>query len=230
MKRIGIIVAMKSEFEALYDKIGEKQESIRVGSREIYHYVNGKLDLYVTDTAEGEIAATMMTQYLITKFGVEMILNFGLCGSLKPEYKCKDLVLVKEVVHFDFDITALNPEMKVGEYPDRESIYFTTDETLRKEVLKLENIKEVRVASSDKFIGEESKKQGLIRDFDADVCEMESAGIVITSEANEVPCLLVKCISDNAGDDAKYEFRDIVKSGVKEYVDLIIKLLKTLQN
>ena len=120
--------------------------------------------------------------------------------------------------------------MKVGEYPDRESIYFTTDETLRKEVLKLENIKEVRVASSDKFIGEESKKQWLIRDFDADVCEMESAGIVITSEANEVPCLLIKCISDNASDDAKYEFRDIVKSGVKEYVDLIIKLLKTLQN
>lgn len=229
MKRIGIIVAMKSEFEALYDKIGEKKESIKVGNREIYHYVNGGLDLYVTDTAEGEIAATMMTQYLITKFGVEMILNFGLCGSLKPEYKCKDLVLVKEVVHFDFDITALNPEMKVGEYPDRESIFFETDESLRKEVLKLERIKEVRVASSDKFIGEESKKQGLIRDFNADVCEMESAGIVITCESNDVPCLLIKCISDNAGDDAKYEFRDIVKSGVKEYVDLIIKLLKTLQ-
>ena len=229
MKRIGIIVAMKSEFEALYDKIGEKQETITVGSREIYHYVNGTLDLYVTDTAEGEIQAAMMTQYLITKFDVDMILNFGLCGSLKSEFKCKDLVLVKEVVHFDFDITALNPNMKVGQYPERDEIFFKTDELLRKEVLNIENIKEVRVASSDKFIGEEGMKRRLISDFNADVCEMESAGITITALSNHVPCLLIKCISDNAGDDAKFEFRDIVKTGVEEYVDLIIKLLKVLQ-
>ena len=228
MNKIGIIVAMKSEFEALYDKIGTRIEIINSGFREIYHYKRNNLDIYVTDTAEGEIAAASMTQYLITKFNVEMILNFGLCGSLNNKYQCKDLVLVKELIHYQFDISELDSTSVVGLYPGKESNIFITDDNLRKNIIKIENIPEVRVASGDKFIGSESGKKFLINNFNADICEMEAAGIIITAKANNIPCLLIKCISDNASDDAHIEFRDIINDGITQYVDLIIKFLDSI--
>lgn len=228
MKKIGIIVAMKSEFEALYNKIGTKVETINSGIREIYHYKRNDLDIYVTDTAEGEIAASSMTQYLITKFDVKMILNFGLCGSLNPNYQCKDLVVVKELVHYQFDISELDSSLIAGQYPGEETNIFVTNDILRSKLHNIQNIPEVRVASGDKFVGSESAKNYLINNFNADICEMESAGIIITSRANNIPCLLIKCISDNASEDAHIEFRDIINDGITQYVDLIIRFLDNI--
>ena len=228
MKKIGIIVAMKSEFEALYNNIGTRIETIKTGIREIYHYKRNSLDIYVTDTAEGEIAASSMTQYLITKFDVDMILNFGLCGSLKSSYKCKDLVVIKELIHYDFDISELDNSLKVGQYPGHRSEIFSTSEDLRNKLQNIKKLPEVLVASADKFVGSEKSKKNIIEKYNADICEMESAGILLTSIANDIPCLLIKCISDNAGDDAHIEFRDIINEGITQYVDLIIKFLDSI--
>ena len=225
MKKIGIIVAMKSEFEQLYNKIGTRVETIKSGIREIYHYKRNDLDIYVTDTAEGEIAAAGMTQYLITKFDVDMILNFGLCGSLNKDIKCTDLVVVKNLVHYQFDITGLNPDMQVGQYMGEDSNIFTTDDSLRALLKDLCDLKEVTVASGDQFVSNTEVKNRLVKEFNADICEMESAGIIITCKSNNVPCLLIKLISDNADEGASISFRDIVNSGINHYVDLIIKLL-----
>lgn len=225
MNKIGIIVAMKSEFEALYNNIGTKIETINNGIREIYHYKRNNLDIYVTDTAEGEIAASSMTQYLITKFDVEMILNFGLCGSLNNNYKCKDLVVVKELIHYQFDISELDNSMVVGQYPGYNSNIFQTDLKLIDLLDSIQYLPKVKVASGDKFVGSEESKNNLINKFNCDICEMESAGIIITSHANNIPCLLIKCISDNASDDAHIEFREIINDGINQYVELIIKFL-----
>ena len=225
MKKIGIIVAMKSEFEQLYNKIGSRVETIKSGIREVYHYKRNNLDIYVTDTAEGEIAAASMTQYLITKFDVDMILNFGLCGSLNKDIKCTDLVVVKNLVHYQFDITGLNPDMMVGQYMGEESNVFTTDTKLRELLNNVANLREVTVASGDQFVSNSEVKGRLVKDFNADICEMESAGIIITCKSNNIPCLLIKLISDNADEGASVSFRDLVNSGINHYVDLIIKLL-----
>lgn len=228
MKRIGIIVAMKEEFEALYDKIGKKIETIYNGNREIYFYKRKDLDIYVTDTAEGEIQASSMTQYLITKFDIDLILNFGLCGSLNPKYKCKDLVVIKEMVHYDFDITSLRHDYIVGQYFGQNGNVFYADKHMIDKVMKIEALPLVKVASADKFVGDNDFKRKLIDEFNADICEMESAGIMITAKTNNVPCLLIKCISDNAGDEAHMDFNDIVSQGIDSYVELIIKFLDSL--
>jgi adenosylhomocysteine nucleosidase len=55
----------------------------------------------------------------------------------------------------------------------------------------------VRCASADKFVDDAEQKSKLAKDFGAEICDMESAGILFTSKMNNVPCLLVKCISDS---------------------------------
>lgn len=228
MRKLGVIVAMKSEFAYLYDKIGEFKESIVQGNVEVYRYERNNIMLYVVDTAEGEIAASCMTQYLISQFGVEGILNFGLCGSLKPEYKCGDLVVVRDVIHYDFDISALNSNCGVGVYPNKTSPYWAIGGECIKILQEVYPLREVRVASADKFVGSVALKNALVQDYNADICEMEAAGIAVCCDWNKVDCLLIKCISDNAEEDAHREFREVVNEGVEQFMQVVTQFLDAI--
>ena len=52
-------------------------------------------------------------------------------------------------------------------------------------------------ASGDKFIAKKEKKEELHNIFNADICEIEAAGIVLTCNKNKIPCLLIKTVSDS---------------------------------
>ena len=69
----------------------------------IYIYKLGNDNFYVAHSGAGEIAVSMTTQFLITKFDVEFIVNFGVVGGLTPEMKLARTCFVESVVHSDFD-------------------------------------------------------------------------------------------------------------------------------
>lgn len=58
------------------------------------------------------------------------------------------------------------------------------------------NLKEVVCASGDKFIADAQQKGFLKDTFGAEICEMESAGIILTAKRNNVPALFIKAVSD----------------------------------
>ena len=41
------------------------------------------------------------------------------------------------------------------------------------------------------------QKSALNQNFGAEICDMESAGVLFTCKFNGVPCLMVKCVSDS---------------------------------
>ena len=67
-------------------------------------------------------------------------------------------------------------------------------------------LKAVVCASADKFVDEPDKKRFLNRTFGAHICDMETAGIVITAARAGVPCLVIKTVSDGVeGGAAEFE-------------------------
>ena len=58
------------------------------------------------------------------------------------------------------------------------------------------SLKRVICASGDKFVDDPAKKRALHADFNADICEMEAAAILLTCNRNRVPCLMIKAVSD----------------------------------
>ncbi|MBR5927948.1 MAG: 5'-methylthioadenosine nucleosidase, partial [Spirochaetia bacterium] len=57
----------------------------------------------------------------------------------------------------------------------------------------------------DKFVASAEEKERIHNEFAADICEMEAAGIVLTCEANNVSCLLLKAIADSlTGGDKEF--------------------------
>lgn len=225
MKKIGIVVAMAVESEPLQQVFGAPKKSFFYGAFDVKEYAFDGKSVYFATCTEGEIAAASCTQYLISTFGVELIFNYGLCGALDGG-SLGETYLIKGVAHYEFDLSPLSGA-PVGKYERFDGVIIPTDEKMRKAVKTVcPDIKEVVCASGDKFVADAAIKERLRSTYGASVCEMESAGVLITSVNAGVPQIIIKVVSDS-GDDAT-EFIDYVKGKNTEYIDLVAKVLKSL--
>lgn len=201
MDKIGLIIAVEMEsFLKVFDKYEKKK---KIGSFNIYEYSLKKGKLIVCESGAGEIASAAATQLLISLYEVSYIINFGVAGGLKEEIRVFDNCLVENVVHYDYDITSAG-NYKLGQYMFKNDIYFETDKkmfSMVKENFPL--VKVVNCASGDKFITEKEKRTIYGEKFNCQICEMEAAGILITCRRNEIPCLIIKSISDSVDDGAE---------------------------
>ena len=145
----------------------------------------------------GEIAAAAATQFLISQMEVDFIVNFGVVGGLTEEMTKTKMCVVESVVHYDFDTTEVDA-VEVGRYLTYPDIYIPTTPDLVEKAENLQpDLKRVVCASGDKFIGNPEKRRKWTGYLGADICEMEAAGIVLTSNRNRVPCPLIKIVSDS---------------------------------
>ena len=194
-KKIGVVVAI--EVDAVLGKYGEPKESLKKRGNTVHVYENEDFTMYVLDSGAGEIASAAGTQLLISEFGVDMIINFGVVGALTEEMTTAELCVVEKVIHYDLDTTNwLN--LPRGQYPDQPSAYVPADAVLLNKALEINpSLKKVTCASADKFVDAADTKRELHEKYGADICEMEAAGIVLTCARNNVPCLLIKAISDS---------------------------------
>jgi len=70
-----------------------------------------------------------------------------------------------------------------------------------------------RLVSGDSFIASTAKRKWLRETFHADAVDMVSAGIVRVCEANGVPYVIIRVLSDNADESASVAFTQFVQSG-----------------
>lgn len=221
MKKIGMIVAMNKELKSYFAKLGNVEE-IENNAYTIWKATAYDKEIYIAKSGVGEISTAGATQYLITKYGVELIINFGICGKLSPNLKLLDTVVVKSVVHYQFDVSEID-NVKPGVYMNN-SPYIDADNRLIAQLLSLDkNLKEVVCASGDLFVARKEDKEYLIKNFNADICEMESAGILITALKNSVKCVLIKSVSDDCDG---MDFNTYCELATKKYVDIVDKFVK----
>ena len=226
MKKIGLIAAMSGELNALLESMGEVTPLPAPNGKRVLYAKQGDKEIYLAESGIGEIYSTMAAQHLITAYGVEAIINFGVCGSLKKKHTLKKTVILSSVVHYEMDTSDLDG-VEVGRYAHLPSVYIPLDKSLIEKAQAFDPTIETAIcASGNKFVTKESDKRYLTEQFDADVCEMESAGIALTCMANNVPCLLIKAISD--GEGGAEEFRAVVDEASRVYISLVKMLMQSL--
>lgn len=227
MKKIGIIVAVKDEFESFLKDNSFKIEKVDTTCFDVEKTIINDNEIYVLRSGYGEIDASAGTQFLISIFGVEYILNYGVVGALKSGLKVQDLFLIEKVVHYDFDASSIDGT-RIGEYLDIKDIYMKTDSSLNQKVIKLmPNISPVICASGDKFIADMNFKKKLVDEFDASICDMESAAIIRICLKNKIPCVAIKCISDTLEGTGK-DYLENVSASSKIAFNLLKKFLFTI--
>ena len=223
MKKIGMIVAMSKELKSYFETLGDLVDL----DEKVYDVWKASAygnELYIVKSGVGEISAAAATQYLLTKFNVDLVINFGVCGKLSSDLKLLDTVVVKSVVHYQFDTSEIDGTAP-GVYMNN-SPYISADNRLIDQLLSLDDtIKTVVCASGDLFVSRKEDKEMLIKNFGADICEMESAGILITCLKNDVPCILIKSVSDDCDD---MDFVTYCELATKKYVEIVDKFVKSI--
>lgn len=201
MKTIGIVVAMNRESALLELFKARTEERICGIPFHIFDAKNNKIVL--TTCGVGEVSAASATSILICHYGAEEIINYGFVGSLKHDLPINAVVGVNSVIHTDVDLTAFGS--KLGQYDGRDEVDFKPSIGLIKNILG-ENIHLVRLASADKFISDGKKKAAIAKEFSADICDMEGAGIAVVCTRSQIPFAFVKVVVDGLEDDCTQTF------------------------
>lgn len=211
MKKVGVVVAIESE--ALFKMYNDLEKLDCPKGYDLFHRKNGDLDTYFLRSGMGEVFAAAGTQYLIDSCNVDIVVNFGVVGGLTHDMKLHRICVVDKVIHYRYDASEFLP-VKKGQVPEHD-IEIKLDKNLVNKALQInEELITATCASGDKFVGTEKEKREIHETFNADICDMESVGIVLTCELNNIPCLMLKGVSDGLTGGAGEFFEELTKAAL----------------
>ena len=210
---IGIIGAMDSEVDTLFARMTSK-EKINLNHLTFY---KGKLydkDVVIVKCGIGKVNAALCTQLLILNFKVSKIINTGIAGATGTGLKIYDFVVSTEAVYHDFDVQFFG--YKPGQVPGMPEAFVADPSLVEAAAAAFEqtdfsaNLKlsKGRIASGDQFISGNEKKSYIISTFHPQCVEMEGCAIAQTCYANNVPFVIIRCMSDTADDSVKETYSE----------------------
>ena len=225
---IGIIGAMESEVESIFANMTSK-EKININNLTFYKGLLFNKDVVVVKCGIGKVNAALCTQLLILNFKVDKIINTGIAGATGKGLTIYDFVVSSQAVYHDFDTSFFG--YKLGQVPGMEET-FKADEDLQKlalqafeksELAKNHKIQNGLIASGDQFISGGERKSFIINNFHPLCVEMEGCAIAHTCFANNIPFVIIRCMSDCADDSAveTYEESKASKASSEFLLDFI---------
>ncbi len=210
---IGIIGAMDSEVDTLFSRMTAKE---KINLQHLTFY-KGKLfdkDVVIVKCGIGKVNAALCTQLLILNFKVSKIINTGIAGAIGEGLKIYDFVVSTEAVYHDFDVQFFG--YKLGQVPGMPET-FKADTSLvdtamsafeQTDFSKELKIKKGLIASGDQFISGNEKKAFIISNFHPQCVEMEGCAIAQTCYENNIPFVIIRCMSDTADDSVKETYSE----------------------
>ena len=225
MKKIGIVVAMEEEFEAVKNKMKDIQ------TKEIYNLIFttgkiGKKECILVKSGVGKVHAARTTQVMVDKFDLEYIVNVGAAGSVNDMLQIGDVVIGQDVVQHDFDITAFGHSKG---YITGVGNSIKCDEKLVEKLREIvENgperqyqIKLGIVATGDIFCEDIAMKNKIRAKFDADVVDMECGAIAQVAYLNKIPFTVIRSVSDTPDGKNANTFDKNLKLASKRCANLL---------
>lgn len=232
---IGIIGAMKEEVASFLAEIKQVKKEKQGGSC-FYHGVLFGKEVVVVQCGVGKVNAAIATQIMIDRYAPQRILFTGLAGSGCSKVAIGDFVLATALVQHDFDLTHFGREKgmvpAVGRFlksdpcflADLEKAFMLTKE----ENPQLGDLHKGVIASGDCFVADRSLMESITKEFDAIAVEMEGAAVAQVCFLNEIPCVILRLISDHADEKATVDFQAVLDKASLSEIKIIKNLL--LQN
>lgn len=227
----GIIGAMESEVNAIYAQM-ENKEIVEYNGIKFYKGSLYGKDVVVIQCGIGKVNAALCTQLLILKFGVDKVVNTGIAGATGTDLNIYDFVVSTETVYHDFDTQFFG--YKLGQVPGLPET-FKADENLVESVVSAFNnsnlssehkIRTGLIASGDQFIAGGEKKNFIVSNFHPLCVEMEGCAVAHTCYKNNVPFVVVRCMSDCADDTVQVRYDEAEASALSS--TMLLSIIKSL--
>lgn len=233
MTKIGIIGAMELEVEQLKNVMSVTAVVKKAGMDFFEGALNGA-SVVIVRCGIGKVNAALCVQILADVFEVTHVINTGVAGSLNPKLDIGDILISKDALHHDMDVTIFGYQL--GEVPQMGFREFAADEKLMilaKEACEKANpdinVMYGRVVSGDQFISSKEVKERLISVFHGDCAEMEGASIAHGAHLNGIPFVIIRAISDKADDSAEMDYPTFEAAAAKHSAALVMEMVKGIK-
>ena len=211
---------------------GERQWSKREnGAVEPYggvEYHRGTLagkQVVVCCAGMGKANAAATTQVLITRYGAEKIIFSGIAGNMTSKIGIGDVVIGKTVLYHDaqLDMICQNPPY-LKEYAGDPALIAAAEKACAEAGVKALTGK---IATGDLFVGDSETKAAIEAKCAPDCVEMEGAAVSQIAAKNDVPCVILRAMSDNADEDG-HEVLVVKKFSIAEYVATATRIVAAM--
>jgi len=244
----GILGAMGSEIQILVEQLDEAKDRQIEGLTFWTGRLKGR-KVVIARSGIGKVNAAIATTLLYEHFRPAEVFFSGIAGGLNPKLLPGDIVIAAKTVQHDAG--TLTPKgihrrgFRNPVAPERNPTFIPGDPRLLK--LALDCAKRVRferirlkegtrephviegtVATGDVFVASEAKSQELHKDLGADAVEMEGAAVAQVCWQWEVPCLIIRCVSDRADEKALTDVDTFLRIAVMNSAALTTEIAATL--
>ena len=219
---VGIVIALKSEAKQLLKDVSQL-ESIKLLDKTAYKCKINGIDTVIAISGIGKVSAGITTQAIIDKFSPDYIINAGTCGGTDKTVTALNFYLVEKCFQFDFDVTQID-DVEIGYIQEYDTKFFTTY------TKGIDFLEKANLATSDRF-SNHPKDLGLIFDNKCAIRDMEGCAIAQTCTSNNVPCIVIKGVSDVYGSGiASEQFFSNLNKVCEMLSPIVIKTVNTLYN
>ncbi|MGZ4112259.1 MAG: 5'-methylthioadenosine/adenosylhomocysteine nucleosidase [Tumebacillaceae bacterium] len=227
MKRIGIIGAMQIEIDLILDRLVVNEEHLVAGFPFYLGTLHGK-EIVLTRCGVGKVNSASCTQILIDRFHVDCIINTGIAGSLHNEIGIGDVVISSDVTHHD----VRKAQMK-NLFPFQESFLADHDLIeLAKKTCESSALKPTyhcgRIISGECFVEDRQRKEALISEYAPACVEMEGSSVGHVAYINNIPFLILRCISDHADEEATISYDNFEKMAGNQSSTILLEMIKNI--
>lgn len=196
--KLGIMCAITSELTPLVAAMEGAEKSTYL-MRDFY---TGTLDgrqVVAVIGGVGKVNAAITAQALILRYGVEAIIFTGIAGGLDPSLEIGDVIIGTQVLHHDLDMKL----MENDQFPGMPTDFFIPDPQLLELCRGLaDNLHFGRIISGEIFVTG-AQRDDLIERFHPLCVDMESAAVCQVCWFHQLPCLIIRSLSDHADDNAE---------------------------
>lgn len=229
--KIAILGAMDQEVALLKASL----ENVTVSEYAHLNFYSGQMhgvDVVVVKCGIGKVASSVATTVLIDMFAPDFVVNTGSAGGFDSDLSIGDLVIGTSVQHHDVDVTHFGYER--GQVFGMPAI-FPCDQRLieaaehaAKDVVHVKS-KRGLICTGDSFIGCDdaaTRLRGLFPDMRA--VEMEGAAIGQTCYMLDTPFVVIRSLSDIAGQTSTLSFKSYIDQAAKNSAELVMSMIAEL--
>lgn len=232
MKKIGIIAAMLEETNAIQNIMTEIEEKNKYNLK----FIEGKIkekEIVLVQCGVGKVNAARTTQILIDTYDLSEIINVGSAGACSNDVTIGDIVVGKELIQHDFNITAFGHERgyitDIGKKIPGDPILVDKISNIISKIGNEEfKIKIGNIASGDIFCTDPNMKTKIYNYTDADAIEMEGAAIAQVAFLDNIPCVVIRSISDDPNGNNHITFDEFLELASQRCAQIIEKYCENI--
>lgn len=228
---IGILTAIPEEIAAFGTHFGETGRETIAGLPVLLGTLDGR-PVALAESGVGKVNGALAATILLDRFDCRGLVFSGVAGGVDPALSVGDLVVATRVIQHDYG-ALMNGEMEVYRagalpFPEyRGEVALLPDDGL---IARARDALDGRarfgtILTGDIYLGCADMRQRLFTSFGGMAVDMESGAVAQVAEAFGRPWLVIRALSDLAGEDSHLDFLAFVHDAARNAAAAVLKIL-----